>query len=168
MRAGVALGANIGDRLVGLIAAREQISRLAGVSQPILSSPIYETEAVGCEPGAPGFLNAVIEIGYSGAPLLLFDELRRIEAGLGRPAEHARNVSRSIDIDLLYVDDLVLTTNRLTVPHPRMSERRFVLQPLADIQPHRLLPGQRKTICELLASAPQSARVERSTTQWGL
>ena len=130
------------------------------------SSLIYETEPVGCEPGAASFLNAVIEFSYEGTPLQLFDQLRQIEVALGRPAEHMRNVSRPIDIDLLYFGDSTATDERLTLPHPRLSGRRFVLQPLADIQPDRMLPGQTKTIRELLASAPQSAKVVRSTLQW--
>jgi 2-amino-4-hydroxy-6-hydroxymethyldihydropteridine diphosphokinase len=166
MRAGVALGSNLGDRLGNLKAARDRISKIRGVSGPIIASPIYETDPVGCEPGAAGFLNAVIEFSYAGQPLHLFDELKAVEVALGRPGEHARNVSRSIDIDLLYVGDVALTTERLILPHPRIDGRRFVLQPLADIQPDRLLPGQKRTVRELLASAPQTGKVVRSTVQW--
>jgi 2-amino-4-hydroxy-6-hydroxymethyldihydropteridine diphosphokinase len=166
MRTGVALGSNLGDRLGNLKAARDAISRITGIDPPIIASPIYETEPVDCEPGAPGFLNAAIEFGYNGEIDQLFDELRRVEAALGRPAEHERNVSRPIDIDLLYFGDAVLATEALTLPHPRISKRRFVLQPLADIQPNLLLAGQTKTIRELLASAPRSAKVLRATAQW--
>jgi 2-amino-4-hydroxy-6-hydroxymethyldihydropteridine diphosphokinase len=168
MRAAVALGSNLGDRLANLKAARKAISDIPGVRPPIIVSPIYETEPVGCEPGAPAFLNAVIEISYDGEPLELFDELRRIEAALGRPADHLRNVSRPIDIDLLYLGDTSLRTDRLSLPHRRVSQRRFVLQPLADIQPGQVLPGQTKTVRELLASAPQTGKVVRSTVQWEL
>ena len=166
MRAGVALGSNLGDALANLKAARQAISLIPGVNEPILASPIYETEPVGCEPGAQNFLNAVLELSYTGQPLDLFEELRRVEVQLGRPAEHTRNVSRPIDIDLLYFDDAVIKTDRLTLPHPRIEGRRFVLQPLADIQPNRVLPGQTKTVSELLALTPQSAKVLRSTNQW--
>ena len=166
MRAGVALGSNLGDRLGNLVAARDAIVGLPGVTGPILSSPVYETDPIGCEPGAPGFLNAVIELGYSGEPLGLFEALRRVEVSLGRPVEHERNVSRPIDIDLLYFGNVTLATEQLTLPHPRISGRRFVLQPLADIQPDQVLPGQTKTVRELLALAPSSGRVERATSQW--
>ena len=166
MRAGVALGSNLGDRLGNLDAARMAITELPGVSGPIISSAVYETDAVACEPGAPGFLNAVIEFTYDGEPSELFRELRQIEVSLGRPAEHERNVSRPIDIDLLYFGNATLATEQLTLPHPRISGRRFVLQPLADIQPDRVLAGQTKTIRELLALAPSSGRVERATSQW--
>ena len=166
MRAGVALGSNLGDALANLKAARHAISEIPGVTEPILVSPIYETEPVGCEPGAANFLNAVIEFTYIGDALRLFEELRRVETALGRPADHARNVSRSIDVDLLYFGDAVLKTDRLTLPHPRIEGRQFVLQPLADIQPDRVFPGQTKTVSELLALAPQSAKVLRSSKQW--
>ena len=166
MRAGVALGSNLGDRLGNLGAARKAIGGLAGVSGPILSSPVYETDPIGCEPDAPGFLNAVIEFTYAGEPTQLFQELRQVEVSLGRPAEHERNLSRPIDIDLLYFGDTTLATSQLTLPHPRVYGRRFVLQPLADIQPNWVLPGQTKTVRELLALAPSSGRVERAISQW--
>ncbi|HJT81133.1 MAG TPA: 2-amino-4-hydroxy-6-hydroxymethyldihydropteridine diphosphokinase [Chthoniobacterales bacterium] len=166
MRAGVALGSNLGDRLGNLSAARKAIAALAGVRAPMVSSAVYETDPVGCEPGAPGFLNAAIEFDYRGEAIQLFQELRRIEIALGRPAQHERNVSRPIDIDLLYFDDITLATEQLTLPHPRIFEREFVLRPLADIQPNRVLPGQTKTITELLALTASSGRVERATSKW--
>ena len=166
MRAGVALGSNLGDRLGNLDAARKAIADLPGVGDPFLSSPVYETDAVGCEPGAPGFFNAVIEFTYDGKASELFRELRQIEVSLGRPVEHERNVSRPIDIDLLYFGNQTVATEQLTLPHPRLFGRRFVLQPLADIQPERVLAGQSKTVRELLALAPSSGRVERATSQW--
>ncbi|MEP6956060.1 MAG: 2-amino-4-hydroxy-6-hydroxymethyldihydropteridine diphosphokinase [Chthoniobacterales bacterium] len=103
MRAGIALGSNLGDRLAQLSAARLQLSALPEVQPPILASPVYETEPVGCEPGAPPFLNAVVEVDYDGDPYTLLAALRQIEAALGRPAVHARNASRTLDLDLLYL-----------------------------------------------------------------
>jgi 2-amino-4-hydroxy-6-hydroxymethyldihydropteridine diphosphokinase len=166
MRAGVALGSNLGDRLGNLVAARQTVAGLLGVRGPIVSSSVYETDPVGCEPGAPGFLNAVIEFDYQDEPTQLFQELRRIEIQLGRPAEHERNISRSIDIDLLYFGDALLATERLTLPHPRIFGRQFVLRPLADIQPNLVLPGQTKSVMDLLALAPALGRVERASSQW--
>src|SRR6202043_31664 len=109
---------------------------------PVLSSPIYETEPVDCEPGAERFLNAILEIEYDGDPSELLEQLVRVEESLGRERDHARNVSRKIDIDLLFADDLSVENERLQLPHPRMHLRKFVLQPLADIRPDLLLPGQ--------------------------
>lgn len=151
MRTAVALGSNLGDRLANLRAARQAIIRLPNVRPPLLSSPIYETDPVGCESGAGKFLNAVIEFGYDGEPLDLLRELRQIETALGRPPEHPRNVSRELDIDLLYVGDVTIDTKELQLPHPRMHERGFVLQPLADIRPDLVLPEQTQSISHLLA-----------------
>src|SRR3982750_914235 len=165
MKAGIALGSNLRDRHANFMTARQAITKIPGVSD-VAASPIYETDPVGCEPGAQNFLNAVLEVSYAGQPLDLFKELRNLEVQLGRPADHARNISRPIDIDLLYAGDAVIKTESLTLPHPRIEGRRFVLQPLADIQPDRVLPGQTKTVSELLALAPQSAKVVRSSKQW--
>ncbi len=134
MRAGIALGSNLGDRLANLIAAREQISALEKTQPPILSSAAYETEPIACEPNAPPFLNAVVEIEYKGEPRELLAALRQIETALGRPAAHARNTSRTLDLDLLYFGELQISEPKLQLPHPRMHERRFVLQPLSDIR----------------------------------
>src|ERR1700687_1399889 len=106
MRIGIALGSNLGDRLANLRYARQGIVDLTAAKDSILVSPMYETERIGCEPGANKFLNAVLEIEYDGDPTDLLQELIRIEELLGRDRDHARNVSRKIDIDLLYADDL--------------------------------------------------------------
>ncbi len=94
MRAGIALGANLGDRLLCLTNARDRIFALPEVAPPLLSSALYETEPVECEAGAAKFLNAVVEIGYAGSSRQLLQELKKIEADLGRPPEHERNRSR--------------------------------------------------------------------------
>ena len=167
MRTAVALGSNLGDRLGNLRAARKAIADLAGVRPPVLSSAIYETDAIDCEPGAGKFLNAVLEFDYHGDPVDLWKGLMKIESALGRRRHHARNVSRKIDIDLLYAGEIQIDTRELQLPHPRMHSRKFVLQPLADIQPDLILPNQTKTIRELLAKLDESGRVVRLTNDWG-
>src|SRR5947207_11406417 len=102
MRTGIALGSNIGDRLANLREARQAISKLPGVTGQILSSAIYETDPVDCEPGASKFLNAVLEMEFKGNAEELLPKLKQIEISIGRPDKHERNVSRKIDIDLLY------------------------------------------------------------------
>jgi 2-amino-4-hydroxy-6-hydroxymethyldihydropteridine diphosphokinase len=166
MRAGVALGSNLGDRLFQLRKSRQAILHLAGVIPPVLSSPIYETEPVDCESGAKPFLNAVLEFSYNGVVLDLFENLKQLEIGLGRPKKHLRNVSRPIDLDLLYFGDVRMKTKTLILPHPRMHGRRFVLEPLTEIRPGLVLPGQTKTVSELLASIDQSTKVVRLTAEW--
>jgi len=166
MRTAVGLGSNLDDRLENLRAARQQICNLANIQPPILSSAIYETDPVDCEPGAPKFLNAVIEFGYNGDPLQLLKKLKGVEDALGRPREHARNVSRRIDIDLLYIGDMKINDGELELPHPRMHLRKFVLQPLADIRPELILPRQAKTVRELLAQLNDTCNVVCVRNDW--
>ncbi len=166
MRAGVALGSNLGDRLQNLRMARRAITGLNGVMSPILVSAIYETDPVDCEKGAGKFLNAVLEFGYEGAPGDLLLELREIEISLGRPRDHARNVSRNIDIDFLYMNGMEIRDETLQLPHPRMHVRGFVLQPLAEIRPELVLSNQSKSVRELLALIDQSDKVKRLTNDW--
>ena len=166
MRTAVALGSNLGDRLDNLRSARRQICDLTGIQPPVLSSAIYETDPIDCEAGAPRFLNAVIEFGYDGDPLQLLKKLKNLEAMLGRPREHARNVSRTIDIDLLYIGDTRVNEGKLELPHPRMHLRRILLQPLAEIRPELILPRQAKTVRELLAQLNDTCNVVCVSTDW--
>jgi len=166
MRTAVALGSNLGDRLGNLRAARQTILSLSNVKPPILSSPIYETEPIGCEQGAEKFLNAVVEFDYEGDPTNLLEQFIRIEEALGRRREHSRNVSRTIDIDLLYCGDRNIENDRLQLPHPRMHLRKFVLQPLADIRPELVLSGQKKTVSESLRELGKSSEVLRFADEW--
>jgi len=166
MRTAVALGSNIGDRLQNLRAARKATSDLANVSPPILSSAVYETEPVDCEPGAGKFLNAVIEFDYDGDPARLLEQLIQIEERLGRKQDHPQNVSRTIDLDLLYCGDARINDKRLQLPHPRLHLREFVLRPLADIRPDLILAGQKKTTRELLTEVEQSGEVIRCADDW--
>jgi len=166
MRTAAALGSNLGDRLENLRAARNAILRLSNVKPPILSSALYETEPVDCEPGANKFLNAVIEFDYEGDSASLFEQLARMEEALGRRRDHPTNVSRTIDIDLLYCGDRKTEDERLQLPHPRLHLRQFVLHPLADIQPGLVLPGQAKTVRQLLEELEQSGAVVRVMDNW--
>jgi 2-amino-4-hydroxy-6-hydroxymethyldihydropteridine diphosphokinase len=166
MRVGIALGSNLGDRLANLRAARQALVDLANVKPPVLSSPVYETEPVDCEPGAGKFLNAVVEIEYDGDPSELLEQLVRVEESLGRERDHARNVSRKIDIDLLYAGDLSVKNERLQLPHPRMHLRKYVLRPLADIRADLRLPDQTKTARELLAQIKDSTKVMSFAETW--
>jgi 2-amino-4-hydroxy-6-hydroxymethyldihydropteridine diphosphokinase len=165
MRAGVALGSNLGERLANLRNARKEISAMSGALPPLRCSAIYETEPIDCEKGAARFFNAVVEFGYAGRP----EELRRALAGieriLGRPATHERNVSRPIDLDLLYLGELMVETGELRLPHPRIVDREFVLRPLADIRPDLVLPKQIESVSTLLLRLPASG-VVRLELEW--
>ena len=166
VRAGIALGSNLGDQLKMLQEARDRILTTDGVHAPVLQSGIYETSPVDCEPDAGAFYNAVIEIGFENSADALLMRLRQIELALGREREHRRNVSRTIDLDLLYFDDLQRDEAHLRLPHPRITDRAFVLRPLADIAPDLRLPGQTATVQELLMNLRSDESIKRVTDKW--
>jgi len=168
MRAGIALGSNVGDRLQSLIAGREALEKLEGAEGPRIHSSLYETEPVGTEPDAAPFLNAVVELDFHGHPATLLEALQQIESAMGRPSKRPRNAPRTIDLDILYVGNLTLSTPDIVIPHPRLHLRRFVLVPLAEIRPDLRLPGQHHTVSELLAALEDPASVQRSSLQWNL
>ena len=166
MRAAIALGSNLGDRLANLQHARDQIRALDGMTEPTVQSAVYETSPLDCEPGAQNFYNAVIEIGFEKSADALFEALQKIERDLGRDRNHERNVSRTIDLDLLYFGSERRSDAQLQLPHPRMTERKFVLQPLCDIAPDLRLPGQTKNVGELLAQLQDQGKITRLTENW--
>ena len=166
MRMGIAFGSNLGDRMANLKGARLRLEHLPKVQQPILASAVYETQPVDCEQGAPKFFNAVLEIDYSGEAAELLRELRGIEADYGRAPKHAQNVSRSLDLDLLYFGAMEISSSELQVPHPRIVGRRFVLEPLHDVRPDLILPAQTKTVSALLQDLPATPRVVRVASEW--
>lgn len=166
MRAGIALGSNLGDRQMNLKRAREEVVAEPFVRPPILCSSIYETEPVDCAPDAPQFFNAVIEIDCAAEPKQLLAALRQIEQSLGRERARERNAPRPIDLDLLYFGDVVIATESLELPHPRMHLRRFVLEPLAEIRPDLILPNQRQNIATLWRDLPDTTPLVRIATEW--
>jgi 2-amino-4-hydroxy-6-hydroxymethyldihydropteridine diphosphokinase len=166
MRAGIALGSNLDNRREYLHSAREKILQIAHGNAPFLFSPLYETDPIGCEPGAQKFLNAVMEMDYEGEPGELLRELRRIEESLGRDPDHARNASRTVDLDLLYFGDRTIDGAELQLPHPRLHLREFVLAPLADVRPDLILPGQIAPVRALLENLADDSAVVRVADEW--
>ena len=166
MRAGIALGSNLGDRLAHLREARALVLQLPGVTDPVVDSRVYETEPVGSGPEAGAYLNSVMEVEYEGQPITLLDGLQHIESTLGRPSKRPRNAPRTIDLDILYAGNLVLSNSEVVIPHPRLHLRRFVLPPLADIRPDLVLPGQQQTVAALLAGLHDPAAVGLFAEQW--
>ena len=150
MRTGIALGSNIEPRCAHLRAARRQIDFLHAGPNPVLCSKVYETSPVECPPGSLFFLNAVLEFFIREEPYEIFKKLQSIEQALGRRPSATRNSPRVIDIDLLYCENIVIATPGLTLPHPRIANRLFVLRPLADIRPELVLPTFSQTVEELL------------------
>jgi 2-amino-4-hydroxy-6-hydroxymethyldihydropteridine diphosphokinase len=161
MRAGIALGSNIEPRLAYLQAARRSVFGLHSGTRPILCSKIYETSPVDCPADSPPFLNAALEFSTEMQPQELLSKLKSIERALGRPPTQERNSPRTIDIDLLYCDSIALSEPSLTIPHPQIAQRRFVLQPLADIRPELILPRLTKNVQELLSELKDDEIVKK-------
>ena len=150
-RVGIALGSNLGDRPANLQAARDCLREIATPGELFLEAGNYQTEPLFCPPGSPLFYNSVVEIAWEGDPSALLEITQSIEKNLGRAAVPERNAPRVIDVDLLYFGDEIIDTEALVLPHPRIGERRFVLEPLAGIRPELVLPGHTESIEALLA-----------------
>ena len=157
MITGIGIGSNMGDKRRHL---EDAIAFLRNISQDreLKSSGFFETSPLDCPPGSGLFLNAALEMEYEGDLSLLLEKLGQYEEARGRPSIHQRNAPRTIDLDILYVDDLQFNSARLEIPHPRLAERLFVLEPLAEIAPQRLIPGKGKTVVELLALCRMKAK----------
>jgi 2-amino-4-hydroxy-6-hydroxymethyldihydropteridine diphosphokinase len=148
VRAYVGLGANLGDRERALRRALELLGALPGV-RVVAVSPFRETEPLGYL-DQPMFLNGAAALETELAPRELLDALLEVERELGRTREGPRFGPRTIDLDLLVYADEVVDEPGLTVPHPRLHERRFALEPLAELAPGLRVPG-RGTVETLLS-----------------
>jgi 2-amino-4-hydroxy-6-hydroxymethyldihydropteridine diphosphokinase len=146
----VGLGSNLGDRKTTLESAIRLLGESARVTVRSVSS-FHETAAAGGPAGQGSFLNAAAALDTTLAPVSLLRRLREIEEGLGR-VRTVRWGERTIDLDLLLFGDAIIDTHELSVPHLRMSVRRFVLAPLAEIAPTSVDPLTRRTVAELLAN----------------
>lgn len=147
----MALGANLGSPRRTLERA---VRRLAGALHRIRVSPVYRTAPVGGPP-QPDYLNAVAVGETRLSPVALLVLLQAIEDEAGRVrVVGRRDEPRTLDLDLLLYGTRRIATRDLTVPHPRLAERRFVLAPLADLAPRHVVPGAGKTVARLLAEAP--------------
>jgi 2-amino-4-hydroxy-6-hydroxymethyldihydropteridine diphosphokinase len=140
MRTGyLGLGSNVGDRHSHLRAAIELLGE-RGVEVEAVSSA-YETEPVGEVLDQPDFLNAAIRIRTELEPEALLDLCKEVEAECGRALDAPRHSPRPLDVDLLLLGDLQVSTDRLKLPHPEVTSRRFVLSPLLELDPQLTLPG---------------------------
>lgn len=134
----IGLGANLGDRGAALAQAVQALATLPG-TRLLKVSGLYASAPI--DAGGPDYLNAVAELATRLAPLALLDALQAIEQVAGRERPY-RNAPRTLDLDLVLYGDRQIQTERLTVPHPRLTERAFVLLPLAEIAPERVTPAQ--------------------------
>jgi 2-amino-4-hydroxy-6-hydroxymethyldihydropteridine diphosphokinase len=152
----LSLGSNLGDRESHL---RDAIDRLASVGRVQSVSSLYETQPVDFT-DQPWFLNCGVALETSASPTRLMQQLLEIEKAMGRQRVQKKG-PRTIDIDILLFGDLVMNTLDLTIPHPAMQYRRFVLEPLAEIAPSAMHPLLKKTIEELLQELPPNQIVKK-------
>jgi 2-amino-4-hydroxy-6-hydroxymethyldihydropteridine diphosphokinase len=139
-------------------------ARLEQLSErPLFKSSLWETEPVDCPPGSPPFINAVVAMvpRDTETPESLLARLHEIEAEFGRARTPVRNAARPLDLDLIAFGEEVRTMPELLLPHPRAHLRRFVLEPLCELHGDLVLPGQEKTVHELLAGLPPEPRARR-------
>jgi 2-amino-4-hydroxy-6-hydroxymethyldihydropteridine diphosphokinase len=148
----LSLGSNLGDRLANL---QNAISSLPPNIQPLTRSSVYETSPWGYS-DQPDFYNQVIKAETLFEPTDVLATIKNLEVSLGRQ-ETFRFGPRLIDLDLLFFDTLILNSRKLTIPHPRITERAFVLVPLAEIAPDLIHPGVGKTIQQLKSSIDTSS-----------
>lgn len=153
-RAHVALGANLGDRAGAIARAVEALRATPGV-RVVAVSRLWETAPFG--PPQPAYLNAALALDTELDALALLARLHAIEAEAGRTRGEERNQPRTLDLDLLLFGGLVIEARELIVPHPRMHERAFVLEPLAEIAPEALHPRLGETIAVLAARVRDAA-----------
>ena len=167
MEAGLSLGTNLGDRLAALVEAKRLLVSRLGLTI-LAQSPVYETEPVGVPPEYRHlrFLNAILIVSCATISHECMDHLHEIEDLMGRKRQLDRNAPRPIDIDLIYLNGQTIQSGGLVVPHPRWAERRFVVQPLADVRPDLILPGQTKTVREILRDLKAPEQVELFSGSW--
>ena len=159
----IALGSNLGDSVQILRAALERLQTFS--AGQLQSSSLWQTAPIDCPPGSPPFVNAVAVFvpRENETPESLLAILQAIELEFGRAPKLVLNEPRSLDLDLIAFGKETCSTPSLTLPHPRAHLRRFVLAPLDEITPGLILPGQSRTVRELLASLPnveQAARLD--------
>ena len=157
----VALGSNIGDphrHVRGAIARMRELS-----AAPLLESSLWETSPVDCPPGSPVFINAVVGLVpcQGESPESLLAKLQALEKEFGRQLKKVLNEPRPLDLDLIAFGDESRNSKELVLPHPRAHQRRFVMEPLREIAPDFILPGQTENVSELLRDLPPDSGMRR-------
>jgi 2-amino-4-hydroxy-6-hydroxymethyldihydropteridine diphosphokinase len=152
MRAYVAVGTNLGDRWGHLAHAARALRAEPRVAL-LRGSRVYDTAPLG--PPQPRYLNAVLELEAQLSAPALLEVLQRVERAHGRRRDGARWTARTLDLDLLLAGEAVIHRSGLVIPHPGLPSRRFVLAPLAELCPDRIVPGTGRTVARLLAEAPE-------------
>jgi 2-amino-4-hydroxy-6-hydroxymethyldihydropteridine diphosphokinase len=157
----VALGSNLGDSRRTLARSIDDLRKLS--ERAILVSSLWESAPVDCPPGSAMFVNAVVGLTPKPdeTPESLLAKLQAMEKEAGRRPKKIMNEPRPLDLDLIAFGNEIRSMPQLTLPHPRAHQRRFVLEPLNEIAPELALPGQSKTVAELVRELPPGQDVKR-------
>jgi 2-amino-4-hydroxy-6-hydroxymethyldihydropteridine diphosphokinase len=150
------LGGNLGNRALNLETAREQVRLYIGEPQKI--SSVYETEPWGFPHHIPFFNQVVVSLTLL-EPEGVMEEIKKIERSLGRSREKGGYSARTMDIDILFYEDRIINTEGLVIPHPRLHERRFALEPLYEIAPAMVHPVLDRTIADLYDQCEDDSQV---------
>ena len=150
----VALGSNLGESRQNILAAFHRLKALS--DEPLRESSLWQTTPEACPPGSPPFVNAVVGLipRPEETPESLLTKLQAIEKEFGRRPKQVINEPRPLDLDLICFHAEIRASKTLTLPHPRAHRRRFVLQPLSELSPDLVLPGQTASVSRLLAELP--------------
>jgi 2-amino-4-hydroxy-6-hydroxymethyldihydropteridine diphosphokinase len=161
MRAFISLGSNLGDSRRIILDAMARLQNLS--DEPMSRSSLWQTSPVDCPPDSPKFVNAVVGLvaKENETPESLLKKLRELEKEFGRAPKTILNEPRPLDLDLIAFGNELRNSSELILPHPRAHLRKFVLQPLGEIAPDFILPGQGKTVSQLLAGLQGGEMVER-------
>jgi len=168
MEIGLSLGSNLDHRLENLREATNRIDTLPD-TRLLDKAPIYETapEDVKPEYATLQYLNTVIIVETTMELSAFSDAIHQIETDMGRIRTEDRNAPRVIDIDILYAGSVKRTDGNLDLPHPRWAQRRFVVQPLAEVRPFLRLPGETRTVADILKNLPPTCiTLFRAEHQW--
>lgn len=158
------LGSNLGNRLAFLRGGRDTLINRSDITL-VQASGVYETEAVGGPPDNPLFLNTVLQVETSLSPEKLLEACLAVEDEFGR-SRPVRWSPRTLDIDILFYEDQVICEEHLTIPHPRLQERAFVLAPLLEIAPDLTHPVLDKTVAEMAAGSSGVAELVPLRESW--
>ncbi len=163
-RAFLALGGNLGNPREAFKSAAKRLKQNQRI-ELIAASALYQTPPVGGPDGQPDYLNAVVELATDLTPEELLDFCREIEDAAGR-TRAVRWDARTLDLDLLFYDQLILDTPALCLPHPRLQERHFVLLPLAELAADLPHPQLQQSVSEIVAQLPAAVGITRLDDEW--
>jgi len=164
------LGANLGDPHSQLLDARIELESRLGMAAARASS-IWCSRPLDCPPASPDFLNAVLAfpVGVASSAGALLSTLQEVERAFGRDRDGGRNAPRTLDLDVLIFGDLVQSDPSCVLPHPRALQRRFVMEPAAEVLPELIWPGTSSSVAQLCAALgddPGQKGIVRASRQW--